>query len=205
MTNDMTTTEYDEWRKKIRKMAFQIIRDYPDLELEDVMQEMWIGILMAQAKGKLLTPSERHVESTLRYIGTEYAQEQRNQHLTLSVQYAYRTRDIRKLFENFFEKQTWLDAEVPDDAKSELGPVQLELLGDLGRAYARLPLQYKQIIFRVFFLQETPENSTERVRLSHALGRCAEILNSYQPRRRHEGPGARKAISNATARRFIGE
>jgi len=72
-------------------------------------------------------------------------------------------------------------------------------MGDVARAWDRLPSQYKAVIFRTFALKDPPINSTERVRLSHALGRCADIMNSYQGKT-SEVVGTRRVISNARAR-----
>jgi len=203
---DLTDADIREWGALIRRAAISVTHDYPDIEIDDTIGEVWCALLELQAQGVMTHTSEKNAYQTLRYAAQRYAHGQRKLQLSISPQYAYRTKDIRKLFEDYFDKETWLDAEVPEDAQSELGPVQLELMGDLGRGYDRLNPGYKMIIFRAFALKDTKSFSkSELMRLTNALRRCRDILNTYQPRGHHNGPGSRVVITNAEANHFIGE
>lgn len=183
------------WSRLIDKVAHGAARDFPDSSIEDITQALWITLLESQSRGKLLDTEEEYAESALWFAAKSAAWKERKEHLTISPQYGYRTSDIRGLLENFFNREEWMNSYTPEDAESELGDVGLEMQSDLSRAWDRLKPQYKVLIFTRFGLKENVDSK----KLSRAISRMADILNTYQPPRRHNGPGRRKVISNARA------
>lgn len=195
----MDEQEAVAWNRLIDRVAHGICRDFPDSNVEDIQQTLWVEVLKAQAAHKWLSPDTQHVASGLWFAGKKAALLERKEHLTISPQYGYRTRDIRTLLENHFNREEWVDCWTPEDAESELGDVGLEMQSDLARAWRRLSRPHKVLLFVKFALKE----SVDSRKLSKALERMADILNSYQPQRRPNGPGRRTVISNAHAAYLI--
>lgn len=187
------------WDEMVKRVARNVARDFPDTEREDLEQDLWLELILAEQKavdkGIGFTPEGRHSESALYYAAKELAVKTRKQHLTISTQYAYRTSDVRALLKTFFSKEEWLEANTPEDAISELGSVGMEMSSDLSRAWDLLYISHKVVIFRYFGLHEKVDTK----KLSSAISRMADILNQYQPARR-AGVGTRKIISSATAK-----
>lgn len=195
----MDEKEVLEWAPLVDKVARTTCRDFPDSDLEDIQQAIWEALLTAQEKGKLMTRDEQYAESALFYAAKTAAWRERKEHLTISPQYGYRTEDVRGLLQTYFSKEDWVNARVPEDAVSELGNVGLEMSTDLSRAWKRLTNPHKVLIFAHFGLRE----SVDSKKLSRAISRMADILNTYQPQGRHNGPGRRKVINNVSAREQI--
>lgn len=195
----MNEEEVLGWHRLIDKVAHGTARIFPDSTIEDLTQSLWVALLEAHEKNRWLTPDEKYAESGLWYAAKTAAWRERKQHLTISSQYGYRTEDIRTLLENFFDREEWAGTWTPDDAESELGDVGLEMQADLSRAWDRLKTPQKVIIYYHFGLKE----SVDSKKLSRAIARMADILNSYQPQRRPNGPGRRTVIGNAHANYLI--
>ena len=194
----MNSDEWFKFDKICHDVARYICRGFPDVEFEDCKQHCWETLLVLQSKGKCEDPDDKFAKSTLRYRATEWAEDQRRQHLTISVQYAYRTKDVAKLFETFFDRGCWENAKTPDDAISELGSTPVEMSSDLSRAFDKLPKKYQGILAREYVFKDL-ETVEERRLLSRVLGRTADLLNQYHG---HQKVG-RKAISNAHAQFII--
>lgn len=191
----MNEDEVRQWGRLIDKVSHLTVRDFPDSALEDVQQALWVCLLEAQSRGKMLSPEEEHVESAFWYAAKGQAWKERKEHLTITPQYGYRTSDVRVLLENFFNREEWPQSITPDDAKSELGNVGMEMQSDLSRAWDKLTNPHKVLILQHFGLKY----SVDSKKLSRAISRMADILNTYQSPRRHQGPGRRHVISNAQA------
>lgn len=189
----MNDAQYEEWKPLVQRAARNVSRDFPDSETADLEQTIWEGLLLHQAKGKLMDPEAEYAETALIFLAKSQASVERKNHLTVSSQYAYRTADVRKLLETYFDRRDWYHAEIPEDAYSELGSVALEMSTDLSRAWDVLTRPHKTLIFLRFGLRHDVDSK----KLSRAISRMADILNTYQPPKRAGGPGARKVLSNA--------
>jgi len=182
----MDTKEVNLWDEEIHKIARWLCREHPDVEFEDIKQDLWVVLLFFQEKGKLLELDDKYLRTTLRYRGTAICNKYRQQHLTISSQYGYRTKDVRNLFETFWFYEDWMTAELPDDAlnvDAERRHIRQEegihLSADLSAAFDKLTDEYKAIIYKEFRQSEDLDKN-ERVKLSKALHRTAEILNTYR-------------------------
>jgi hypothetical protein len=195
----MDNNEVPAWDLIIHKVARGVCSAAPGASFEDVKAQLWVDLLEAQSRGELLSLEDgRAAQKALSFRGRTMAHNERRQHLTISVQYGYRTKDVTALFKTFFDREDWYDAIVPEDAYSELGSVALEMSSDLSRAWDRIPLHYRQVIFRKYALNHEL-NAKEEALLKNAKRRITEILNEYQPAVNKR----RKAISNATARYIL--
>jgi DNA-directed RNA polymerase specialized sigma24 family protein len=193
----MDNEEVLEWAPRVKRVARAVTMDFPDVDQDDIEQSLWEGILGMQAKGKLLDQEGENVESMCFYMARSAAWTNRKEHLTLSVQYAYRTSDVRALLETFFDKSSWYDAQAPVDAYTELGSAALEMSADLSRAYDRLPEDYKKTIVLAFGVGAKLESK----KVSRAIARMADILNS--PSTLTKRQPRRTVINNATAEGII--
>lgn len=191
----MTSDEVTEWDELIQKVARGICRDYPDSNVEDMSQFLWAKVL---EKIDELSVANKNIIGTLKWLARKQAGKERSERLTISDEYAYRTSTVGDLYEVFFDQERWMEAHVPEDARSELGPVQLEIMSDISRGYDRLPVHYKRIIFRKYALNDELDENERRL-LSKAKSRTAEIMNAYVP----PNHKARRVITNATARYTI--
>ena len=200
----MTKWEFKEWAAIIHPIVKGVCQQFPDTEYQDLAQELWLTLFELQAKGKLLTVNDPHSKSALLYAAKKISAKNRRDALVVSPQYAYRTKDIRYLFEHYYCPEDWMGVQVPKDAKGvepvDVNPVQLEVMGDISRAYDKLPTNYKALLYRKYVLREELNNS-ERYTLSVIFGRMAEILNTYPGIT--SGNGRRKAITNEQARMLI--
>lgn len=201
---DMTTEEVDEWTRLIKKAASAVARDFfAHHIIEDIEMAAWEALMLAQSKGKLMTPHDDHASSVLYYAAKSAAWDERKERLMLSPNYAYRTKDVRKILRTFFYKTTWPDAFVPDDARSlRAGNDGLELSSDVACAWDRLDVDYRRLIFRAFACGEDMDLPTQK-KLSHAVTRMADILNSYVPNASTHAVGSRRVVTNAHARHLV--
>lgn len=197
MSDDFTA----QWMELARKVARFTASDFPDVEADDI--EGKLLVFLAERKMFARDPETDGYAYHLNRKAAYFAWEERKEHLCISPQYAYRTRDISALLENLFDHSRWSDAAVPEDARSfenSHATDGIEMTSDLSWAFDRLPENYKRSIFSRYALGEVPaRGSSEAKTLNRAKQRMAEILNTFH-RTQHEGPGARKAASNAQAR-----
>ena len=196
----MDNEEYYQWGEMIYRVARGTAKDFPDSSVEDLEQSIWVELLEKLKDNPELTPETKYMESTLWYVATSAAWRERKEHLTLSSQYGYRTKDVRALLVTFFDREHWLDAQIPEDAESELNDVGLEMSSDLSRAWDILSYPHKVLIFKQFALNEKQDSK----KLSKAISRMADIINTYHyGLRKNPGPGARRVITNSGARATI--
>jgi len=197
-----TDEQEDLWNAMITRISKATCRDFPDSDPEDIAQEMWLKLCKGWNKGVFLDPTTRLAESEMWYAAKAAAWKERTEHLVITTQYSYRTKDVRQLLETFFDKESWMEAQIPEDAESELGNVALEMSADLSRAYDHLNKDYKILILRHFGLKEKFDAATKK-KLSKAIARMAEILNTYGGVTHVGGPGARRTLSNNHAQYLI--
>lgn len=190
------------WKDSINRTASFVCRDFPDVEKEDVRQELYVFVLKNQAK--LKSPEYQGATTALTKAAKAYAWDQRKQHLQLSSQYSYRTSDIKAILESVFDARDWNSVSVPDDAKSEFNDVFLELNCDIKRAWESLGHSQKKIIFERYALGQSPEDAAGAKRLSRAIEKLTDTVNWYQKPPDRDYTGTRKAITNANARYILG-
>lgn len=190
------------WKDAVERTARFVVRDFPDVEREDVIQELFLFIIQNQER--LKHPDQVGAQKTLARAAKEFAWDQRKQHLALSVQYSYRTSDVKAILETAFDHSNWENVRVPDDARSEFNDVFLEVNSDVVRAFHSLGHSQKKVIFQRFALGVYPENQTEVKRLYRAVAALTDKLNWYQKAPDSDFVGKRKVISNNNARYNIG-
>lgn len=186
------------WRDLVERTASFISRDFPDVEREELVQQLFLFVV---ENGKYLKePTQVGSAKALSRAAKQYAWDQRKEHLTLSSQYSYRTSDVKYILETVFDARDWEGVRVPEDAQSEFNDVFLEINSDVKRAWEKLGYAQKQVIFRKYALGWEPETQTETKRLYRAIVALTDNLNWYQHPKGHQHVGTRRAITNANAR-----
>jgi DNA-directed RNA polymerase specialized sigma24 family protein len=197
---------YGPWKSTVRRVAGAIARDYPDSSFDDIAQDLWVEIY----KEGWESPNPG-LAAILKKVATRKAMEYRAQALVLSAQYSYQVRDVRKILDRVFEYRLW----APDSGSPSSDPDkplrrgggepsysmddQMTTYSDVKRAWERLPVEYRRIIFEKHVLGEEFERGSGRERTYYrAVARLTDVLNSYQPRRTAAG-----AVSNSKARYIL--
>ena len=193
--------KYALFQDIVRKTAKFVARDFPEVDWEDLFQDVMLEVL---SNDKIVSPEDDHISTGLYRIATEHAWEYRKQALYISPQYSYRTSDIRKILETAFNPSAWDSSFLPDDARSMSQDDRLVINSDIKRGMNYLPPDYVEALFKRYALKEstTKGSAAEKV-LQRATERLTDVLNFYVFDNHHEGPGSRRAITNANARYII--
>lgn len=214
---------YEDLKKEIDYVAHQVARDYPDIDWQDLRQELCIFVL---ENGKSLKPRSEggNPKKILTLVANQKAKNMRTQHMILTPQYAYRPEDIKLILEHAFLEPSG-SAYVPDDARHPLSktfnvydsennfqvfgvdpfhiPDFIEVASDVKAAMMKLKPELREAIFKRYALGEVPDNASwERKRLNNAINELTRKLNWYRG-----GAGLDRKIvsSNAGARVRISE
>lgn len=216
---------YEDLAGVIDRVARKVSADYPDVDWQDVRQELVVFIL-EHGKSIKLREHGGNPSWLLNRVAQTYCLKLRSQHMSLTPQYAYRTSDIQKILETAFFPEDRSETHVPDDARNPLSNTftvydqdgagsgvkdrdpfaevdAMEVASDVMAAYNRLNLDEKKAIFLRYALGQIPENSSyERKKLNHAVKKLTYKLNTYRGRGLNDRT-MRKAKSNAGSRAAI--
>lgn len=199
MMDSINQSLIEGWQRLCQRIARFTSYDFPDVDAEDIEGELYVFLTERNLWDK--DPETQGFAYALQRRANWHAWQERKEQLSRTSQYSYRTRDISIVLETMFDYSLWVDAFVPDDAKSNENSRDtdgIDLSVDLSWAYDRLSDEHKQAIFNRYVLHNHPEKGTaEYKRLSRAKTKMADILNNYwveDP----EGPSTRKVRSNAS-------
>lgn len=109
---------YEDLSEEIDRVAKHVARDYPDIDWEDVRQELALFVVK-NGKSIKLRESGGNPRRLLTLVANQYAKDQRTQHMTLTPQYAYRPSDVSLILETAYLNRSGSDY-VPDDARHPL-------------------------------------------------------------------------------------
>lgn len=195
---------FEDLAETIDRVARRVAGDYPDIDWEDVRQELSLFVIM---NGESIKLREDGGNPTwlLNKVAQTYCLKVRTQHMSLSPQYAYRPSDVKKILETAFSVEDVMETYVPDDAKSMKGLDEVEIASDVKAAYDRLNQDERVSIFRRYALGQVPDNASyERKKLNAAVKKLTHKLNTY----RGKGPDERRmrrVLSNAGSRAAISD
>lgn len=189
----MSNTIYDEWESTVRRTAARTVRENPDVEYDDLSQDLWVVIYEQQW--------DRPTASTVEVLGkvaARKAAEYRQQALILSPQHSYRSGDVRKTLDKIFSYTDWVSVDATYNPTANIrgkgGEPAYEMddvlaeHSDIRWAWSYLPHDYKRVVFQKHaLLEEFERGSAEERRYYRALERLADLLNSYRPPR-HRRP-----------------
>lgn len=188
------------WKDTAKRAAKFVAKDFPEVDAEDLEQDLLVYIL---GNERLTDPEDDDYSYyNLLRVTRSLAWDYRKQHLTLT-QYAYRTTDVKRILETYFDSREWLNPLSMDMQSVSLAD-KMVVHSDIGYAYDRLKPNAKREIFKRYALKEFPEDNATEKRLAYAIEKLTDILNTYNPRTTaHEGLGDRKVISNRAAQAKI--
>lgn len=189
----MNKETYDILSKPVRNAARTTAEEWPGVvEADDMEQDIWVRLLESPGSAeKLADMNDRDRKVSLNKIGRQIAAEQRSSYELFSAQVHYSTDDVREMLEagalvgeGFMSDDERIDFEVAAHELKESTPHFIESLWD---HYELGELDMK--------------SSTNRGRIMRAVNRLTDYINSTTKIRNddYEGPGSRKAVSNATA------
>src|SRR5678809_115768 len=112
----MSKDLYSLWEEPLRKASSQVVRNFTDLDEEDIFQDLMVFILETPGVGN---PDNPAVLSTLNKKAMSVAWEYRKSHLAGTSQYSYLASDVKKILEVAFDRETWESVTLPDDQLSE--------------------------------------------------------------------------------------
>jgi len=192
---------YEDLAKIIDSLAKSVAKDYPDIDWEDLRQEMAIFVVK-NGKSIKLKEDGGNPRWLMERVAKQAAKEIRTQHLILTAQYAYRPSDVKEILETAFNPEARESSYVPEDAVSLDGIDSLQISSDVMAAYELLKPEWKEVIFRRYALNQIPSNETyERKKLNKAINELTYRLNTY----RGSTKDRRKILSNAGARAAYSE
>jgi DNA-directed RNA polymerase specialized sigma24 family protein len=213
---------YDDLAEDIDRVARNVASDYPDIDWQDLRQELALFVL-ERGKSIKLRDQGGNPKRLLVLVANDYCKKLRTQHMSLSPQYAYRPTDIVQILDTaFFDSPD--NGYVPDDARSPLSKTFniydpngyfraesidpfhendfLDVASDVKAAIKKLKPELREALYDRFVLQKHPDNNSyERKRLNKAVNELTLKLNWY----RGNVTDRRKAISNAGAKAAISE
>jgi hypothetical protein len=99
----MNSDVYEVWNPLISRIARYVSSDFPDIETEDLSQDLFCFVLERGWE----RPENQPSEYILRRVARMKAAGYRAEHLTLSAQYAYRTSEVRQILEHLFDREDW--------------------------------------------------------------------------------------------------
>lgn len=208
---------YEQAAKDIDLVAKNVARDYPDIDWEDLRQELVVFVL-ENAKSLKTRSEGGNPRKLFALVAQTAAKKIRTQHMILSPQYAYRPSEIKLILESAFFGPDGASY-VPDDARDPLSrtfnvydpdgafqvksedpfhlPDAIEIASDVKAAIAKLKVEHREAIFERYVLMEVPDNASwKRKRLNNAINELTRKLNWY----RGVDKDKRSVTSNAGAR-----
>lgn len=192
---------YEDLARMIDLVAKNVAKDYPDVEWEDLRQDMSMFVVQ-HGKSIKLKEDGGNPRWLLERVAQTAAKRIRTQHLILTSQYAYRPSDVKKILETAFFPEQMESTQVPEDAISLDQIDSLQVSSDVMAAYDLLKPEWKEVLFRRYALNQIPSNETyERKKLNKAINELTFRLNSY----RGAAKNRRRVMSNAGARAAISE
>lgn len=213
---------YDDLSEDIDRVARNVASDYPDIDWQDVRQELALFVL-ERGKSIKLRDEGGNPKRLLVLVANEYCKKLRTQHMSLSPQYAYRPSDIILILDSaFLDSPT--SGYVPDDARTPLSrtfnvydpngyfrPESIDpfhendfvdVSSDVKAVVKKLKPELREALFDRFVLQKHPDNNSyERKRLNKAVNELTRKLNWY----RGTTGDKRKVFTNAGSRAAISE
>lgn len=174
----------DEEFQKIQAAAHNIYLRYGgNIEYDDIVQAICLDVLEHPARYK---GTEKQLTMRYRGAGLRYCEKERVDYLHFADQHVYSSDDVRLALASYYCNPDCLDE--PDPALLDLKAVLFDLRE---KHYWALERRFT-----------APGPSTEYDR--KLTGEAISILTAWMNRRRaadfpHEGPGARRAISNSRA------
>lgn len=203
----MTSPEDEQLRKDIRSAALSVHVEWGEvIEVDDLQQEMWVRLLEADYKRRLLDMDSPARKKTLRVIAEQICKNTRRDYMYYSGNFYYSTREVRKLLRDGELSPDW-EGDIksprydPDKVTNTKGQMDDYVCSvrDLNAAYAVLAREdsaYYATITNHYVHDINTRDASGGKKLTRAVDKLTRIMNRLHRTPRYEGPGTRKVVAN---------
>lgn len=198
-----STVSDEEVKKMAKEVSWAVHRKSPGVEQADIESAILLEIVEVCAD--MRDPSAGRVEAILRKAATIYAAKERYRMMLETSQYIYTSKEVRALLKTYWDPMSWDVPTGRDDylqAEVERRVAGVSLI-DLQSCMDGLKVNHRRNLERKF--RDNQEVDTQLVyRAVDALVRALN-RNVVQKTKDHNGPGARRAMTNARAQHLTEE
>ena len=202
----MTTTAFnwEDARDVARAVSRKLARSYPGIDADDIEQAILTRVAEQEALFKRMNYGKAALGVMFNKYGSKYANDERLSALNFNDQYHYTTAEVRALCgKALYDRDAFL-ATIEDnpDIVSNFDEVMARVM-DLQNAYRDASDSDRAIIAKRFGGEAlTPAEAKAAQR---AVDRLSLAINIGRSARRgdHDGPGSRKALTNAQAQAAV--
>jgi len=193
----MSKEETERWSDSVEEVARFVASAYPDVDKEDLQQDLWVWVLEQE---RFSNPDDDGCRTAMYWLARKKSAKYRAEHLSLSPQYCYRSDDIREILDGW---PNVLTSDTTDRSFSE----QVAVHSDVMWAFSQLSDNYREaIIDRYGADKEIPASGTAaRKTLNRAINKLTDILNTYSRTGVTAGPTVRRVLTNSQSRHRINE
>lgn len=192
-----THVSTEQLQQMAAKVGREVSRRYPGTEPDDIASEALARVY--SRLDRLMDKEPGYLYKALRKGAIAYAAEQRYRYVVGTSQYIYTPAEVRVLLEHcYYDPAAWSVPTGRDDwLSAEIDGQSIGVaLMDMRAAMERIKPEHQRTLEKAF-------NDGENIhheKVSRAVEALVRALNRHINRRGdREGPGARKAMSNAQA------
>ncbi|MEU3690501.1 hypothetical protein [Streptomyces narbonensis] len=219
---EITADEWDKLYIAATKAGGIIAKKYPgSVEPDDVAQGIMERFIECESAARKLLDSgdvngDRTIFKALLIMANQVASAEVNRHRQFHGNFSYTTDHVRKLLAsglliqqeqgNMFEAQLNALTTGRRSKKDFVTRVNVDDKIDLERGFSQLNPEQRRIIVRRYVHGDTLTDAKDRVYLSRAIEALTIRMNGHAAisRSEHDGPGSRRAVTNASARAITG-
>jgi len=194
-----------DWIYKAQGIAKGITRNYPGIDWEDVAQEMSSLLVEKQSQFSEEHIKDSYVSTALRHVGNNYCQKEYSRKFFSGDSFVYRPDDVREFLQAYYDLSLG-DMRAPSYGESVESDDHLAIYADIAVAVEHSGV-YREVIVNYFCEGWEPTSDAERQQFSRAIRKVTKLLNDNREKQKknHNGPGSRKAMTNARAQYIIKE
>jgi len=194
--------DWELYRSIAASAARKVARSYPGVSAEDIEQTIYVHALENEPTFKRMNYGPAALFAVFTKYGVRYANDERRSALHFSDQYHYTAKEIRKLCsEALFDREAFMDRIAQRDELLTSDPEEvIARVLDLQAAYAAL-MPHQKALLTARYVDGATLTGTQSKEVTRVIDRLSMTINIARSKRRteHDGPGARKAMSNHDA------
>lgn len=193
--------------KNSARLGRETARDFPGIEASDIEHEIMVtgAEQIIKYPGRWELASEPLRATMLRQFGRAYAADEIRESRIYDAKWTYMPAEVVALLDAAFDEEIRNIAPQKDQSLWSLEGENLAIpLMDIDNALTKLTDKQKTVVLKRHVYHETLDGAAERMLYSRAVDKICNYLNTavhvrYSNEGDHEGPGARKAQTNAEA------
>lgn len=185
---DPATALFRQHETYIRSLARKTAASYL-LDAEDLIQEVWLFLWQKWGEFTSRDVSDSFVRGCIRNVIRNSALAQRDQQLAQTDAFHYGTDEVAAMLP--FLLDDWQSIDIPEEVREQ--HEALTPMCDLKSCFQNLPRQDRTLLAKKYLKGETALSSSERSRLSRALRKLTQNMNTTRAvaEREHQGTGSR--------------